>query len=79
MKLSPQGQIDIQSQAKILVTIAVVANLLLALVLSLMILIRPSQEDDVPEADARAYVEETGWASHAYAREMRMLPAPKDW
>lgn len=79
MKLSQQQHLDVQAQAKILVTVAVVANLLLALVLSLIMLLRPaevSSESNTVDINHIGFVSEISSEEEFFRPN---LPSPADW
>lgn len=79
VKLSQREQIDVQAQAKILVTVAVVANLLLALVLSLILLFKPTDANasiDTPDHRNIGYLSSSFSESEVATLK---LPAPADW
>lgn len=79
VKLLQREQLDVQAQAKILVTVAVVANLLLALVLSLLMFFGPV--DSSPES-ADQDISDVGFLSDPGISEDAMsveLPPSSDW
>lgn len=79
VKLSQQERLDVHAQAKILVTVAVVANLLLALVLSLIMLFKPAEANASsvnPEQRNIGYL--SGTMSENEIADLK-LPAPADW
>lgn len=79
VKLSQREHLDVQSQAKILVTVAVVANLLLALVLSLILLFKPTDTNaDSSDAGQRNIGYLSGSLSESEFADLK-LPAPADW
>lgn len=80
LKLRPQQTLDLKAQAKILITVAITANLLLALVLSLLLLTRPAQ----PPSEAlvtHAPEEATAGAQqqHRNSMQLALLPSPDQW
>lgn len=79
VKLSQREHLDVQAQAKILVTVAVVANLLLALVLSLFLIFKPSDANaDSVGLDQRHIGYLSGSLSEREIADLK-LPAPADW
>lgn len=79
VKLSQREHLDVQAQAKILVTVAVIANLLLALVLSLILFFKPAEVNASAE---RPILENTGSLpgnlTESEIADLK-LPAPADW
>jgi len=80
MKLSQQEHLDVHAQAKILVTVAVVANLLLALVLSLIMLFKPTEakSESGTTLGERNIGLATPYSPHSEIADLN-LPSPEDW
>ncbi len=80
LKLRPQQTLDLKAQAKILITVAITANLLLALVLSLLLLARPEQSS-AEVVVKRTSVDATARAHqlHRNKVQMALLPSPEHW
>ena len=79
MKLSAQGQLDVQAQARTLVTIAVIANLLLAFVLSMLLVFGVGEPVNSMKPAEQTSLEHSETPLTADLRGMRFLPKPSDW
>ncbi len=79
VKLSQQERLDVHAQAKILVTVAVVANLLLALVLSLMLIFKPKEASAEHETAVHPNIGYLSGPDLENRFSDLALPAPADW
>lgn len=79
VKLSQQERLDVHAQAKILVTVAVIANLLLALVLSLMLIFRPEEASSEHETVVPPNIGYLSGPGLENGFSDLTLPAPADW
>ena len=81
IKLRQEQTLDMQQQARILVRVAVVANLLLAVVLSVMFFMKPNPEQETEKpAQSQSGTNETFRSSMQQANfAMALLPTPDQW
>ena len=77
VKLSPQQNLDVKTQAKVVVTIAVAANLLLAVVLSVILFTKKAPH----EAKSRETLRPPGTEHCELVQPdlAQLMPSPADW
>ncbi len=78
LTITPKQQADLQTQARILVTVAVAANLLFALILSCLMLFGDQKpQSETEESHTEFPYQQPSLTSSSYT--IRTMPSPDKW